>query len=693
MTRLLEASYAAGRWFAAEDEGRPLLDACTGEGSSGPRHRASTSVRDARYARDRRQAGAARADLPRARRAAQGARQAPDGRKDGVLRALARAPAPPRATHGSTSTAASARCSPTPARAGASCRTPPSTSTARVEPLAKGGTFVGQHICTPLAGRRRADQRLQLPGLGHAREARAGVPRRRADASSSRRRRPRTSPSSWSRRIVESGLLPEGALQLICGGAGDLFDHLDRPGHRRLHRLGRTPPAAAHPRQRARRAASRFNAEADSLNCSILGPDAAAGRPGVRPVRQASVVRRDDGQGRAEVHRDPPRVRARRRCSTPSSRRSRARLAKIVGRRPARPTASAWARWPASTSARRCRGRSQLAARARPRSSPATPTRVDRRSTATAERGAFLAAAAAARRRPDRGRAARRRGVRAGRTVIGLRHRRRGHRARRARQGQPGRRRWSPHDPAVARDVVLGRRARPRPGAGPRPRRRRASRPATARRCRPSCTAAPAAPAAARSSAASAASCTTCSAPRSRARPTCSPRSPAAGSRVAARDADGVHPFRKSLAELRIGDTLVAGAARGHARRHRATSPSSPATRSTRTWTRRPPQRTRSSAGSSRTATWSSRWPPGCSSTPTRARCSPTTASTTCASSRRSSPATRIAVTLTAKQITPRANADYGEVRWDAVVTNAEGEPVATYDVLTLVAKEWPSTS
>lgn len=46
-----------------------------------------------------------------------------------------------------------------------------------------------------------------------------------------------------------------------------------------------------------------------------------------------------------------------------------------------------------------------------------------------------------------------------------------------------------------------------------------------------------------------------------------------------------------------------------------------------------------------------------------------------------------IRVTLTAKEITPRTNADYGEVRWDAVVTNTDGEPVATYDVLTLVAK------
>jgi oxepin-CoA hydrolase/3-oxo-5,6-dehydrosuberyl-CoA semialdehyde dehydrogenase len=48
-----------------------------------------------------------------------------------------------------------------------------------------------------------------------------------------------------------------------------------------------------------------------------------------------------------------------------------------------------------------------------------------------------------------------------------------------------------------------------------------------------------------------------------------------------------------------------------------------------------------------------------------------------------------IAVTLTVKQITPRTTADYGEVRWDALVVNGAGEPVATYDVLTLVAKNW----
>jgi oxepin-CoA hydrolase / 3-oxo-5,6-dehydrosuberyl-CoA semialdehyde dehydrogenase len=50
-------------------------------------------------------------------------------------------------------------------------------------------------------------------------------------------------------------------------------------------------------------------------------------------------------------------------------------------------------------------------------------------------------------------------------------------------------------------------------------------------------------------------------------------------------------------------------------------------------------------------------------------------------------PGDALTVTLTAKQITPRENAEHGEVRWDADVTNQEGESVAKYDVLTLVAK------
>ncbi|PQZ96243.1 phenylacetic acid degradation bifunctional protein PaaZ [Arthrobacter sp. MYb227] len=47
-----------------------------------------------------------------------------------------------------------------------------------------------------------------------------------------------------------------------------------------------------------------------------------------------------------------------------------------------------------------------------------------------------------------------------------------------------------------------------------------------------------------------------------------------------------------------------------------------------------------------------------------------------------------IRVTLTAKKITPRVTDEYGEVAWDAVINNQAGEIVATYDVLTLVEKE-----
>lgn len=52
------------------------------------------------------------------------------------------------------------------------------------------------------------------------------------------------------------------------------------------------------------------------------------------------------------------------------------------------------------------------------------------------------------------------------------------------------------------------------------------------------------------------------------------------------------------------------------------------------------------------------------------------------------SPGDSIYVTLTAKLITPREGEDYGEVRWDSVLRNQNDEPVATYDVLTLVSKE-----
>ena len=49
------------------------------------------------------------------------------------------------------------------------------------------------------------------------------------------------------------------------------------------------------------------------------------------------------------------------------------------------------------------------------------------------------------------------------------------------------------------------------------------------------------------------------------------------------------------------------------------------------------------------------------------------------------SPGDTITVQLTAKAKS-RRNEDYGEVRWDALVTNQDGEPVATYELLTMNA-------
>ncbi len=56
-------------------------------------------------------------------------------------------------------------------------------------------------------------------------------------------------------------------------------------------------------------------------------------------------------------------------------------------------------------------------------------------------------------------------------------------------------------------------------------------------------------------------------------------------------------------------------------------------------------------------------------------------------------PGDALTVALTAKAISPRVDADWGDVTWDALITNQNDEIVATYDVLTSVAKTWPLPS
>ena len=76
-----------------------------------------------------------------------------------------------------------------------------------------------------------------------------------------------------TRVIVESGLIPEGSLQLIAGSAGDLLDHLD--GQDAVGFTGSATTAhmlRAHPAVVAE--SVRFTAEADSLNAAVLTPSA-----------------------------------------------------------------------------------------------------------------------------------------------------------------------------------------------------------------------------------------------------------------------------------------------------------------------------------------------------------------------------------------------------------------------------------
>ena len=146
-----------------------------------------------------------------------------------------------------------------------------------LEPLSKAGTFVGQHIYTPLQGAAVHINAFNFPVWGMLEKLGptllAGVPAIVKPASS-------TSylTEAAFRVMIDSGLLPDGALQLIVGGVGDLFDHLT--GQDMVSFTGSAATALklrTHPT--VVRESVRFVAEQDSLNASILGPDAGPGTP------------------------------------------------------------------------------------------------------------------------------------------------------------------------------------------------------------------------------------------------------------------------------------------------------------------------------------------------------------------------------------------------------------------------------
>src|SRR5882757_1990339 len=146
-----------------------------------------------------------------------------------------------------------------------------------VEGLSKGGTFVGQHIYVSREGAAVHINAFNFPVWGMLEKLApailAGMP---AIV------KPATATAYLTelvvRRIVESKILPEGALQLVCGSLGDLFDHLDCQDAVSFTGSAQT---AARLRVHAGviRHAVPFIAETDSLNSSILAMDAAPGSP------------------------------------------------------------------------------------------------------------------------------------------------------------------------------------------------------------------------------------------------------------------------------------------------------------------------------------------------------------------------------------------------------------------------------
>ena len=146
-----------------------------------------------------------------------------------------------------------------------------------VEPLAKGGTFAGQHILTSLQGAAVHINAFNFPCWGMLEKLApailAGVPVVT---------KPATVTSyvahALARMIVESKILPDGAFQFIVGTTGDLFDHLTCQdvvcftGSAATSEMLQRHPVIA-------REAIRFIAERDSLNAAILAPDAKPGTP------------------------------------------------------------------------------------------------------------------------------------------------------------------------------------------------------------------------------------------------------------------------------------------------------------------------------------------------------------------------------------------------------------------------------
>lgn len=159
--------------------------------------------------------------------------------------------------------------------------------------LSKNNTFVGTHMLVPKEGVAIHINAYNFPVWGMLEKIAvnllAGMP---AVV------KPATVTSYLTeavvKEIIASGILPEGALQLVCGSAGDMLDHVTSQDVVTFTGSASTGlKLKAHPA--ILRESVPFNMEADSLNCIVLGNDVSPDTPEweifVKEVRKEMTVK------------------------------------------------------------------------------------------------------------------------------------------------------------------------------------------------------------------------------------------------------------------------------------------------------------------------------------------------------------------------------------------------------------------
>ena len=144
-------------------------------------------------------------------------------------------------------------------------------------PLSKQGGFAARHVLTSKSGVAVHINAFNFPCWGMLEKLAptwlAGMPAIIKPATATAQLT-----QAMVKSIVESGLVPDGAISLICGGAGDLLDHLDSQDVVTFTGSAHTgQQLRVHPNLVAK--SIPFTMEADSLNCCVLGEDITPEQP------------------------------------------------------------------------------------------------------------------------------------------------------------------------------------------------------------------------------------------------------------------------------------------------------------------------------------------------------------------------------------------------------------------------------